>query len=181
MDLNHIELPAPLVAGLYHDLLIMEGSPAAALTSLRENVEVPSTDKQVNPGGKWPLLGENRQHVLVVVEHNDVYHLPDDDLNFLTKILGACKLTLGDVAIVNINNYDAAKFNTISTHFKSIIVLLFGIEPARFGLPISFPHFQVQAHSNTTYLFTPTLQELTKDDVLKSKCWVCLKRIFNVK
>ena len=66
------------------------------------------------------------------------------------------------------------------TFFKSKIVLLFAVEPASFGLPMSFPHFQIQPFAGNSFLFSPSLKELENDKMLKSKLWVCLKRLFNL-
>lgn len=181
MDLNHIELPPTLAAELYRDLLVMDDLSAATNTGPVLNLQAPGTETAASPHKKWPSLGENRQYVLVVTEQRDTFHMPDSELDFLTKILGACKLTLADVAVVNLNNYEPASFSGIADHFNSKIVLLFGVEPAYFALPISFPHFQVQAHGKASYLFSPTLKDLENNAVLKSKCWVCLQRIFNIK
>ena len=53
------------------------------------------------------------------------------------------------------------------------------LHPAMLDLPVNFPHFQVQSFNNSTFLFTPSLHEI-QNTILKSKLWVCLRRIFNV-
>jgi len=58
--------------------------------------------------------------------------------------------------------------------------MLFGTEPSTINLPVSFPHFQLQSFNNYTFLFTPPLHEIRNDQILKSKLWVCLRKIFNV-
>jgi hypothetical protein len=125
-------------------------------------------------------LGENRKNILIVVNHNNVVYLPDDELNFLTGILGACKLSIGDVAIVNLNNHSGASYKELINYFKSKNIFLFGVEPATFGLPMSFPHFQLQSFGNNSFLFSPVLKDLENDKLLKSKLWVCLKRVFGI-
>ena len=173
-DLDHIKLPASVVADLYHSSLIdMNETPVNK--AVPGNTETRPDDL---PGWKW--LGENRKNVLIIVNDQEAVHLPDTDLVFLTGIIGACKLSMADVAVVNFNNYPQASYKEFVAFFKTRIVLLFAVEPASFGLPMSFPHFQIQPFGGSSFLFSPSLKELENDKVLKSKLWVCLKRLFNL-
>jgi hypothetical protein len=179
MDLNHINLPAFIIADLYHSSIIDIGEtsekPKPGEIFTEKNPTLARAETIV-----WKYLGENRKNILIIINHNDVVHLPDDELNFLTDILGACKLSIGDVAIVNLNNHPGVSYKELTNHFKSKNVFLFGVEPEIFGLPMSFPHFQLQSFANNSFLFSPFLKELENDKLLKSKLWVCLKRIFGI-
>lgn len=129
----------------------------------------------------YKILGNNKKQITVVVNcPNDVF-VPEADLQFLTKMLGACKLNMADVAIVN-HATVAVAIEKIKLQLQPKYVLLFGVEPSTIQLPISFPSFKEQPYAGTTYLFTPALSELnleTEDaKVLKRKLWDCLKRIF---
>jgi hypothetical protein len=173
-DLDHIKLPASVVADLYHSSLI-----DMAETSVNKAAD-DNTETRPVIGSGWKWLGENRKNILIIVNYEDAVHLPDNDLVFLTGIIGACKLSLADVAVVNLNNHPQASYKELVVFFKSKIVLLFSVEPASFGLPMSFPHFQIQPFAGNSFLFSPSLKELENDKVLKSKLWVCLKRLFNL-
>jgi hypothetical protein len=174
MDLNHLKLPGSVIADLYKSLLIDpdETTVTQAVTEIKESLTASDSD--------WKSLGENKKKVLILVNYQDSVYLPDNDLELLTGILGACKLSMADVAIVNHNNCPDATYKELVTFFKSKIVLLFAIEPASFGLPMNFPHFQIQPFAENSFLFSPSLKELENDKVLKSKLWVCLKRLFNL-
>ena len=174
MDLNHLILPGSVIADLYKSLLIDpdETTVTQAVTEIKESLTASDSD--------WKSLGENKKKVLILVNYQDSVYLPDNDLELLTGILGACKLSMADVAIVNHNNCPDATYKELVTFYKSKIVLLFAIEPASFGLPMSFPHFQIQPFAENSFLFSPSLIELENDKVLKSKLWVCLKRLFNL-
>jgi hypothetical protein len=179
MDLNHIKFPVSVIADLYRSSLIEtdEVMPKLQTETIIPEKEISDTDNNHN-GLKW--LGENRKNILIIVWYADAVHLSDEEFNFLTGILGACKLSMADVALLNLNNHPGITYKELAAHFKSKIVFLFGIEPTLLGLPISFPHFQVQAFANCSFLFSPSLKELEKDKILKSKLWVCLKRLFNL-
>ena len=174
MDLNSINLPASVIADLYHSSLIETGKTDKKFypDTISETKITP--DQKENSA--WKYLGENKKNILIIVNYPDAVYLPDDDLIFLTGILGACKLGIGDVAIVNFNNHSEASYKELIGYFKSKYVFLFGVEPAAFDLPISFPHFQLQSFDNHSFLFSPALKELENDKLLKSKLWVCLKK-----
>jgi hypothetical protein len=129
---------------------------------------------------EWKYLGEYKKNILLIVRYADATYLPDEQLNFLTSILGACKLNLGDVAIVNLVNVPSAFYKTVQERFKSTAIILFGLTPQEFEMPVNFPEFQVQAFNNCSFLHTPGLEALETDKILKSKLWVCLRRMFDL-
>lgn len=179
MDLNHIELSAEVVSGLYPDSLVeLNNAPAAKPVAAPPAEAGPArTDK---PATAWKSLGDNQRNILLIVNNEDVVFLPDNELTFLTGILGACKLTMADVAIINLHNNPEIVYKELITHFKAKVVLLFDVEPATFGLPMNFPQYQIQPFSGSSFLYSPSLKELENDRVEKSKLWVCLKRMFNL-
>lgn len=176
MDLNHIELPASVVADLYHSSLVEEETAITKATAK----EGPAPVVETITTAPWKSLGNNQKNILIILKSNEAVHLADNELTFLTGILGACKLNLADVAIVNLNNHPEATYKELTSFFKSKIVFLFDIEPAIFGLPMSFPHYQIQAFAGNSFLYSPSLSKLENDKVEKSKLWVCLKRLFNL-
>ncbi|HEX7844687.1 MAG TPA: hypothetical protein VF476_02740 [Chitinophagaceae bacterium] len=176
MSLNDISLPASVVSDLYSSSLVQTGEIAAkqeAPVAIKEPVVVPGSKK----GLKW--LGDNEKNILIVVNSSESVYLPDNELQFLTNMLTACKLSLADVAIVNINQ-QTVSYKELLQELKSRIALLFDIEPAGFGLPMSFPHFQIQPFAGCSFLYSPSLNELENDKVMKSKLWVSLRRLFNI-
>jgi hypothetical protein len=171
MDINNIKLPAPVAEELYHSSLIETGKKQLDDISIKSEPAEPLA---------WKFLGNNDKKILALVRTEKAVHLPDDELTFLTGILSACKLTLADVAIINHNNHPEASYKELTSHFASRVVLLFDIDPAEFGLPMSFPHYQIQSFAGSSFLYSPSLKALENDKVEKSKLWVCLKRLFNL-
>ncbi len=177
MDLNNIELPSSVIVELYHSSLIGSNE---IVTEKKITKEITPPTSVLENTATWKSLGDNRKNILIMVNSSDAVHIPDNELSFLTGVLGACKLNMADVAIVNRNNYPEASYKELTSFFKSKIVFLFDIEPAVFGLPMSFPHYQIQAFAGNSFLFSPSLKELENDKVEKSKLWVSLKRLFNL-
>jgi maltodextrin utilization protein YvdJ len=181
MGLNDLHLSPAVLSRLYPSSLINTDKTEVVQPHVfAEDLTKNKIESEKLTGPSWKYLGNNQQNILIVVNYNDAVHLPDEELNFLTNMLAACKLSLGDVAIVNRNNYKDVFYKDILTHFQSKIVFLFGIEPAMFGLPVSFPYFQVQSVASSTFLYTPALEERHTDALLKSKLWVSLRSIFDI-
>lgn len=174
MDLNHIQLPGTLVTELYRSVLVEfpgGSTPGAGKETIIETNDTPEN---------WKFLGGNGKQVLVVVNNEEAVHIPDEELPVLTKMLAACKLSMADVAIINMKNYPGRSQKEITAHFNSRVVLLFGTDPVSFGLPMNFPAYQVQPFAGVTYLFSPAIAAISTDTSAKASLWQGLKRMFAI-
>jgi len=179
MSLNNIQLNPSLLADMYRTSLVetKEHIESREKKPVQGMIEADATDtKAVN----WRYLGEYKKSILIIVRYNNVPYVPNAQLNFLTSVLSACKLNLGDVAIFNVANGPSPLYKDLQEKFKSAFIILLGLTPQDFEMPLNFPEFQVQAFNNCTFLHTPVLEVLETDKVLKSKLWVCLKKMFAV-
>jgi hypothetical protein len=177
MSLNSIKFGTTDIALLFKNTLVdidekKQDSPKQNIKSA-----VINSDPIAN---EWRYLGENKKKTLIVVRYADIVHLPDKQLSFLTKLLAACNLNLGDVAIFNFFNHQSSQFNELFTYFKPKVVLLFDIKPTEFGMPMNFPDFQVQAYKDAVFVSSPSLETIEPDKNLKGKLWVSLKKIYNL-
>jgi hypothetical protein len=136
--------------------------------------------KNRKPETQPKFLGNNGKNIVVLVRHTEVPFLPDGELAFLTNILSACRLGLGDVAITNVSGMEADGITQVMDGLGAKTVLLFGIAPLETGLPIAFPHFQAQQFNKRTYLYSPTLAEIESDKNVKAKLWASLKNLFAI-
>jgi hypothetical protein len=131
----------------------------------------------------YKYLGKNGKKITILVQSPGIPFLPDNQLTFLTKILEACRMNIGDVAIVNTATAPVT-IAALRQQLQPASVLLFGLEPTAIKLPINFPEFKVQPYDNCSYLSAPPLTKLVQQSeeskLLKSKLWVCLKTLFNV-
>jgi len=137
----------------------------------------------VSPAPGYKFLGNNRRNITILVQAPGTAFLPDDQLTFLTKILEACRMNIGDVAIIN-HAYSPVAVTELRRQLQPSIILLFGVDPVAIKLPIHFPVFKQQAYDQCTYVSAPPLEELVQPTqegkLLKSKLWVTLKTLFNV-
>lgn len=177
MSLNSIKFETTDIALLFKNSLVdIEEKKQTSQEPEQVTLEVDSDPKAAG----WKYLGENKKRTLIVVRYSDVPHLPDKQLLFLTKLLGACNLNQGDVAILNFHNYQPSQFNEILSYFKPKAVLLFDTKPADFGMPVNFPDFQTQGYRDAVFVSSPSLGAIEPDKNLKGKLWVCLKKIYNL-
>lgn len=162
MSLNNIQLHPQQLANLYADVLI----DAPAAVSKKES---------------FKFFGKNKRNILLLVAKSNVAFLEEGELNFLSNVLAACKLSIADCAIVNLCALDGSPTcQSLVSFFESRSVILFDVTPESIDLPFNFPHFQLQQFSSSVYLSAPSLKELESEKALKAKLWNCLKNLFGL-
>lgn len=164
MSLDNIEITSFLIQELYKNYLV-------------EFEDNKPTDKKLFVAS-FITLGDNNRRVIIVVEHEEVLYLPDDELNFLLGILSACNLTMQDVAIINISKNKALTYKAMELELKAEKIILFGVSPAQIELPLEFPLYQIQQYNKQTYITAAILSTIKNDKAEKTKLWNCLKQIF---
>ncbi|HRP56636.1 hypothetical protein [Agriterribacter sp.] len=165
MSLKNVKLPETLIANLY----------TAPLAGLQNTAGAPTS---TTTGLKF--LGSNQKQITILVNVSDATYLSDRSFAFLTGVLNACKLNMADVAVININQYTNHNYIELNSITQPRIQLLFGVSPREIGLPIHFPHFQVQPYNNVVYLCAPDLNSIEEDKSLKTRLWAGLKSIFQL-
>jgi hypothetical protein len=124
------------------------------------------------------FLGDNRKKVVFVVNNDKEKYVSNEEMALLNNLLAACKLSLGDISLVNFYPARNIDYEIINERFNAKYILLFGITCAQIGLPFNIPHFQVQKFQDQTYLFNPPFNDLLTDKNSKSALWICLKKMF---
>lgn len=104
--------------------------------------------------------------------------LEQQQLDFLQAIMKACRLDTEKYAVLTNQSPHFKDHTALHNHFKQKTLILFGLEPASIGLPIHFPHFQVQTFQQVQYLSAPRLEAVEADKTLKMQLWQCLKQLF---
>lgn len=163
MSLDNIQLTDTVVRDLFKNSLVDLKTDKPEKTAATGNIG---------------YLGENRRRVVIVVADPRALYLSDDSLQFLMGILSACKLTMADVALLNLEQYPSVTYTTLNTELSAEKILLFGIPASRLELPLQFPDYQVQSYNKQVYLSAPPLDQLEKNVEEKKKLWTCLKNIF---
>ncbi len=163
MSLDNIQLSDQTCAILYsHNLIEDQASNVTA--NSQEKIKINS-------------LGENQRNVLFLVNDPSCKFLPDEEMELLTKLISACKLSMADIALVNFNsnNYNYKQFND---QFHPKKILIFGLKNSELELPFDIPHFQVQNFHEQLYLTAPALNEFLNNTALKKELWMSLQKLF---
>lgn len=207
MSFKKMQLPRVVLAELYKDLAVADelvgaGKPDSGVNSIEiEKIAAsPSAEVSSKKAGEtttktavaktapvaveidsYKILGNNRRKVTVIVNYPHEAFIPEDDLQVVTKILGACKLNLGDIALIN-NSSNAAEIEKIKEQLQPDKILLFGVSPSEIGLPISFPEYKQQNYAGTIFVSAPSITKMNgeseENKLIKRKLWECLKTLF---
>lgn len=165
MELNNIKLNDVILGGLYQKVLV-ETDILPSLSSSKESPQ-PKPQQAITPTTEIKFLGNNARNILILVNSSQHTYLPENQLEFLTKILGACKLNIGDVAIVNTANHPDTQAIINTTQPSQII--LFGVQTNTNNIPS---------------VIAPSISELITETAeakaMKSKLWTSLKQMFGV-
>jgi hypothetical protein len=165
VNFDDTQLPPTTIEQIYKSLLV----------ELNVKEELPEN----NPVS-IPYLGDNQQRILLIVNDSNSKFMSDSDYKFLTGILTACKLSVEDVALVNLHTLVNKNYSQLLNSLKPKVAILFGTLPAEIELPVNFPQFQIQAFQKVSFLSTPDLGTIESDKLIKSKLWLCLKQIFTL-
>ena len=177
MGIDNIQLSPELIAALYPETLVDvydSGEtgirPEAALTG---KFQVPV----------YPHLGKNLRSIVFLVDYPDHEFVPENQLAFLHKILGACKCSLNDIALINASSLPV-KWDELILRFHPQIIFLWGAVPAMAGQLPAFQDLTVSLMDGISII--PVLQANTMNTdnkeglELKQRLWVCLKKLFNL-
>ncbi len=193
--LQNIQIPGALIASLYKDTLIAIDSfkqteekagktaePAQPEQPAEQPVRETGKAPVMAPSSKW-FLGDNARGIVILVQDPHNVYLAEDSLQLLSGILSACRLNLGDVAIVNITQVDHT-YRQIKELTTVRYFFLFNVTTQQVQLPFAIPHYQVQQYDNCTFLTAPDLTQMMgtapEAKLEKSKLWLCLKTIFKL-
>jgi hypothetical protein len=200
MSFKETRLPDFVIAELYANSLTANVEKSATPGPAKE-IDAPAKSGGVIPGMEkgsaktavtdtvapktdiYRFLGKNQKKVSIIARYKEDPYIPEEHLQFLIKILSACKLNLGDVAILN----DAAggiEIAKLKQQLDPGFVLLFAVEPVEIGLPLSFPLLRPQSFDGCNFLTIPGIENLLQETDLakglKKQLWDCLKKMFGV-
>jgi hypothetical protein len=165
MSLDNIQLPPLVIADLFKNVLI----------DLKTTEQV--LQSQINTS--FTYLGNNAKQICILVNDNEAVYLKEDELSFLLGILSACKLSMADIALINLAK-NKANYTTIKEEAGAQVILLFGVTPSNIDLPLDFPQYQIQKYNEQQYVHAPLLKQLMVNKEEKTKLWNTLKILFSL-
>lgn len=171
-DLNNITLDPELLHAFYAEHLTL-------LPSQGEKQNKESHDARYSETETF----KNKKKITLLYKKQSGKDPGKGQLDFIQKILQACKLNLEDVALLTVPD-EGTTIEQLKAAYQPAILVMFGLDPTSIGLPIRFPEFKLQSYDSTTYLSAPDISLLMEDTengkLLKSRLWACLRSLFNL-
>jgi hypothetical protein len=131
---------------------------------------------------QW-FLGNNGKQITVLVKEEMVPYINDKHLQFLSTVLSACKLNIGDIALVNYKQFSFS-FEELRGKSNPKFILAFDLQPKELKLPFTIPFYQVQDYAQCRFLFAPSLSKMEGSQAdaksEKTKLWNSLKTLFSL-
>lgn len=163
MDLDKLQLSAFSIKNLYQNSMIR-------LNSSQKSPDIENNNIR--------SLGGNEKNILVIIKNPHNAFLDDAQLAFLTKMITACRLSLSDIAIININSITDNELKELAHFFKAAKIIMFGVNSLEMKLPFLIPDFQIQHYNEIQYLSAPELQIIENDQSIKKQLWANFQKMF---
>jgi hypothetical protein len=178
MKVEKTILPPAVLVSLYKDSLVLAEKEIKPV-QIAEN-KLPGKEQQTIPeasemASPIKYLGDHHKKILVVVNDPESVYLNETDFILLTSILNACRLTIADIALINVGNQKAG-LHEMLTKLPSLLVIAFDIDAK--ALKIKLPL------GETNLLFSAALSTMQGSSLdakkEKGKLWTVLKQIFQL-
>lgn len=180
-------LPNSVLVNLYKESLVLGTVPTnvdkKATTSPVKEEKDEIKDIETTPIAPIKFLGEHQKKIMVLVQDSNAVHLNERDFDLLTSILNACKLTIADIALINLANKNYS-LHQILVQIPSDIVLIFDINPTQLKIKLPTKIYSPILLGETQLLFSNNLSNMQGIDqtskIEKTKLWTSLKLIFKL-
>lgn len=180
-------LPNSVLVNLYKESLVLSNTPVnvdkkepVISTADTENTTLAAENDPITP---IKFLGEHQKKILVLVQDSNAVHLNERAFDLLTSILNACKLTIADIALINLANKNFS-LHQILAQVPSDFVLIFDINPVQLKIKLPTKLYSPILLGTTALLFCNNLSNMQGIDqaskVEKMKLWNALKLIFKL-
>lgn len=183
---NQISLPEVVIANLYTDKLVITDDHSERQLGLKGRENVISNKEEDQEVPKMPSkfwLGDNLKNVVLLVDDPNNAFINERHLEFLGKILQACKLNLADTAIINIAK-SKPTLQQINEALAPKFLISFNVNAANAGMEIPPKPYQPDRRNGCTFLLTATLDKMNHDTPEakqeKGRFWISLKQIFHL-
>ena len=190
-------LPAAVLVSLYKDTLVLpeieimsvENEAKAITTAIGKEAMASTTSNEIvneqksTPTLPLKYLGDHLKKIAVIVNDPEAVYLNETDLGLLSSILNACKLTLADIALINIAQQPLSLHEIIET-LPSQLILVFELTGAQLKIKLPTTLYKQIVLGETHILFSASLKSMQGADqtakLEKSKLWNALKLLFKL-
>jgi hypothetical protein len=185
MSTDKTILSSSVLVDLYKDsLVVVEDISLENKATVEQTIETKKEKvKEVKWEGPIKSLGEHNKKITVIVNDPNSVHLNEMDFILLTSILNACRLTIADIALINIGKQPVG-LHQILQELPSTLVLSFAVDATQLKVKLPSTLYKVTQLGETHILCSNALSTMQGTGVEakqeKAKLWTVLKKIFEL-
>lgn len=182
-------LPAAVIASLYKNSIVQPTKVAPnEATSTQPSIPTTSPQKEItitenHTAGPVKYLGEHHKKIMIIVHDSNAVHVNETDFSLLTSILNACKLTIADIALINIAHQQISLHQMLN-ELPSTLLISFAVDATQLKIKLPTNLYKVTPLGEAHLLFSNSLSSMQGTGVdakqEKAKLWTVLKKIFEL-
>ena len=147
------------------------------------NKDVAVEEETMEALTNFKYLGDHHKKIIVLVNDPASVYLNEADFILLTSILNACRLTIADIALVNLGHQKAG-LHQILHLLPSKLVIAFELDSKALKIKLPTQLYKVIPLGENNLLFSNSLASMQGTDANakqeKAKLWAVLKQIFQL-
>ena len=164
MSINDTVLTGELLEALYKNQLVL---PVAAQ---------PTTET-------YAVLGRNQRRICLLIDCAGTAFLPEQHLNFVSRLLDACHLSPDDIVLVN-QASARVRIDALIAQLRPLKLLLFGVPATAIGISTAIADFEHLEQPGCMVHAFPALDLINQAGAaaqgLKKQLWTALKTMFGI-
>ena len=169
-------IPNPLDAQI--KTLVAQATTVDQIEANNDNNHIP-----INDSRQIKYLGEHLKQVTIIVKDELAVYLNENDLTLLSSILSACKLTLADIALINVAQQKLSLHEILNV-LPSKLVMIFDVSSTTLKIKLPTTLYKSIQLGDTYLLFSNSLSLMQGGDqsakLEKGKLWAILKSLFQL-
>ncbi|MEY4058606.1 MAG: hypothetical protein RLZ50_1818 [Bacteroidota bacterium] len=155
----------------------------AQATTTEVQTETDKDNSSINDSRQIKYLGEHLKQVTIIVKDELAVYLNENDLTLLSSILSACKLTLADIALINVAQQKLSLHEILNV-LPSKLVMIFDVSSTTLKIKLPTTLYKSIQLGDTYLLFSNSLSLMQGGDqsakLEKGKLWAILKSLFQL-
>jgi hypothetical protein len=155
----------------------------AQATTTAVQTETDKDNSSINDSRQIKYLGEHLKQVTIIVKDELAVYLNENDLTLLSSILSACKLTLADIALINVAQQKLSLHEILNV-LPSKLVMIFDVSSTTLKIKLPTTLYKSIQLGDTYLLFSNSLSLMQGGDqsakLEKGKLWAILKSLFQL-
>jgi hypothetical protein len=132
----------------------------------------------VQPSSSIAVKGNIKNGIIWLICEENYPYLNESDTQLLHKILHACKLSPDQIAMVNCFGSELSP-DMIAAELNAKTLILSGLPESTDDI-LTTPFYEVCEWNNIKMIRTDSLEEIGKDQSLKTRLWNSLRQLFNL-